>query len=169
MLEQTLVLNPCVCARKNWYFEEYFQRNKKNNKERQQIYNFQFELLPKKGNGGGSCFTESWLGSMDDFRAYTHLFENVDISKFEIFQRFETIPGNWVKFGFRSSSSVWSRKFLVAWWTSCLLYKFPAEARLTVYRRLAIILTHSSNSRALPPRRSVILDVNILIWMLLCI
>ncbi len=43
----------------------------------------------------------------------------------------------------------------------------PAETWLTVYRRLD--LTHSSNSWALPPRRSVMLDVNISIWKILCI
>ena len=87
---------------------------------------------------------------------------------FRFLKYFRKFQGNAANSGISNLNSFESRKKWEEPQTSCLLYEFPAETRLTVYRRLDI-LTHSSNSRALPPRRSVMLGVNISIQMILCI
>ena len=86
----------------------------------------------------------------------------------DLFRNSENFNIKWWVQQFCSWIAFQGGKHLKEFLVNCLLDEFPAKTRLTVYRRLDI-LTHSSNSRALPPRRSMMLGVNISIELILWI
>ena len=102
---------------------------------------------------------------------HTHLFSNISkmmhIFRFsEYFHEIELVPEIRIQTAPKEDncwkSETTDNPFFV------LLYEFPAETRLTVYRRFDI-LTNSSIWQPLPPRTSVMLDVEISILLRLCI